>query len=55
MVVSDKNTRIYIKIPKDFHEWLKEQADIDDRNVSNLVYTILKKYRQEREKNLPSK
>jgi hypothetical protein len=51
-VISDKNIRIYVTISKETHNWLKEEAIRDERNVSNLVNVIIKKY-IENKKNLP--
>lgn len=53
MVVSSKNIRIYVTVSKETHDWLKEEAKRDDRNVSNLVNVILKKHKENKE-NLPS-
>lgn len=44
MAISDKNIRIYVTISKDTHDWLKDEATKEDRNVSNLVNVIIKKY-----------
>jgi predicted transcriptional regulator len=52
MVVSDKNIRIYVTIARETHDWLKEEALKEDRNVSNLVNVIIKKH-IENKKNLP--
>lgn len=53
MVVSGKNIRIYVTISRDMHELLKEEAKKEDRNVSNMVNVIVKKYIKE--KNLQDK
>ena len=49
MVISDKNIRIYVNISRETHEWLKKEGIKEDRNVSNLVNVIIKKYRNELE------
>lgn len=52
MVISGKNIRIYVTVSRETHNWLKEEADRDDRNVSNLVNVIIKKHIGNK-KNLP--
>lgn len=54
MVISSKNIRIYVTVSKETHTLLKEEADNDLRNISNLVNLIIKKH-YEQKKNLPSK
>ena len=44
MVISDKNIRINVTISKDSHQWLKNKAIEEERNVSNLINVIVKKY-----------
>lgn len=55
MVISDKNVRIYVTVSKDTHKWLQAEAKKDERNVSNFVNVIIKKYKESKEsqKNLP--
>lgn len=43
-MISNKNIRIYVTVSRDTHEWLKEAAAKDERNVSNLVNLIIKKH-----------
>lgn len=52
MVVSSKNVRIYVTVSKETHAQLKEEADNDVRNISNLVNWIIKKH-YEQKKDLP--
>jgi hypothetical protein len=51
-VISDKNVRIYVTVSRETHDWLKEEGVREERNVSNLVNVIIKKY-IESKKNLP--
>lgn len=54
-MISDKNVRIYVTVSKDTHNWLQAEAKKDDRNVSNFVNVIIKKYKESKEnkENLP--
>ena len=43
-MVNEDNIRITITIPKTLHELLKDDADYEDRSISNLASRILKQY-----------
>lgn len=42
--------KINITIDEDLLEWLKEEAEKDERSLSQYINLILKKYRESREK-----
>ncbi|MGG7200789.1 hypothetical protein [Clostridium butyricum] len=41
-MIKDENIRITITISKEIHNKIKEEADFEDRSISNMVYKILK-------------
>lgn len=43
-MIKKENVRVIITMPKELQELLKEQAEYQNRSVSNLVVTILKRY-----------
>lgn len=47
--ISDKNTRIVITIPKDTKLEIEKIAYQENRSLSNLIVTLIKKYVNENE------
>ncbi|AKN34256.1 DNA-binding protein (plasmid) [Clostridium carboxidivorans P7] len=43
-MIKKDNIRIAITLPKTLHEQLKNEAEYQNRTVSNLTVTILQKY-----------
>lgn len=43
-MIKEENTRISVTVPKELHEKLLEEAEYEDRSVSNLVLKIIKDY-----------
>ncbi len=41
--------KINITVDEDLVEWLKEEAEKDERSLSQYINLILKKYRESRE------
>ena len=42
-MISDKNTRVLITLPKDLKEQLEKRAKLENRSLNNLILTILLK------------
>lgn len=42
--ISDKNTRIAVTIPKDIKLQIEKIACQENRSLSNLIVTLIKKY-----------
>lgn len=43
-VIKNENTRITVTVPKNLYKMLKEDAEYEDRSISNLALKILKDY-----------
>lgn len=43
-MISEKNTRILVTIPKELKEALTDLAKQDNRSLNNLIITILENY-----------
>lgn len=43
-MIKKENTRVQITIPKKVHKMLQDEAEYEDRSVSNLVLKIIKKH-----------
>lgn len=43
-MIKKENTRITVTVPKEIHARLIEEAEYEDRSVSNLVLQIIKEH-----------
>ncbi|KYH35813.1 hypothetical protein CLTEP_02060 [Clostridium tepidiprofundi DSM 19306] len=48
-MIKEENTRITVTITKEIHKRLIEEAEYEDRSVSNLVLKIIKEHYKIRE------
>jgi len=37
---------VYLHVPDDMHEWLKDQAEAEDRSINNMIVRLLQQVRR---------
>jgi metal-responsive CopG/Arc/MetJ family transcriptional regulator len=51
MVVSSENKRIIVTLPQELYEKLQKLSDSENRSVSNMAATIIKKHFESKSSN----